>query len=263
MEFMVCLKGETDQHSYLSEIADLGAGIELGSYGLIGVKSQKDWDSRLEKHIMIMKQFPGKVAIHGPFIGIEYTHIDHLIRESIQCRIDMIFNVACTLKADRVILHSGYSMETEVFHLNELWISENINYWRNEICRWEKAGIEIVLENDVERSPDLLVDLIRTVKSPSLQLCLDIGHLHYFSPYSSSNWVSKMGSYLKHVHIHDNDQKADRHWSLGKGTFDFEAFYSSIENNTSNITLSIEVEGTMEDKMNDLRKVINRFKKLY
>ena len=51
---------------------------------------------------------------------------------------------------------------TEVFHLNELWISENINYWRNEICRWEKAGIEIVLENDVERSPDLLVDLIRT-----------------------------------------------------------------------------------------------------
>ncbi len=63
-----------------------------------------------------------------------------------------------------------------------------------------------------------------------------------------------MGSCLKHVHIHDNDQKADRHWSLGKGTFDFEAFYSSIENNTSNITLSIEVEGTMEDKMNENKK---------
>ncbi|MGB9800524.1 MAG: hypothetical protein ACPLUL_10565 [Thermanaerothrix sp.] len=100
MEFMVSLQGETDQHSYLSEIADLGAGIELGSYGLVGVKSQKDWDSRIEKHIMIVNKFPGKVAIHGPFIGIEYSHIDHLIRESIQHRIDMIFNVACTLKVN-------------------------------------------------------------------------------------------------------------------------------------------------------------------
>lgn len=261
MEFMVSLRGETDQHSYLSEIADLGAGIELGSYGLIGVRSQKDWDSTLEKHIAAVNKFSGKVAMHGPFIGIEYSHTDHLIRESIQHRIDMTFNAACTLKACRVILHSGYSIENEVFHLDESWLARNISYWKNEICRWEKAGIEIVLENDVEKSPELLVELVKTVNSPSLQLCLDIGHLHYFSPYSSSYWVNKMGSYLKHVHIHDNDQKADRHWPIGKGTFDFEAFYSSLENSTPDITLSVEVEGTMEDKMNDLRKIINRFKK--
>jgi sugar phosphate isomerase/epimerase len=261
MEFMVCLNGETDQHSYFSEIADLGAGIELGGYGLAGVRSQRDWDYRLEKHIMILNKFQGKAAMHGPFIGIEYSHIDHLIRESIQRRIDMTFNAACTLKVSRVILHSGYNLENEVFHLNEIWLNENINYWKKEICRWEKAGIEIVLENDVEKSPDLLIDLVKTVKSPSLQLCLDIGHLHYLSPYSSLDWVNRMGSYLKHVHIHDNDQKADRHWPIGKGTIDFEAFCSSIENNSPDITLSIEVEGTMEDKMNDLRRVINRFRK--
>lgn len=69
-----------------------------------------------------------------------------------------------------------------------------------------------------------------------------------------------MESYLKHVHIHDNDQKADRHWPIGKGIFDFQAFYSSIENNSLNTTLTIEVEGTMEEKMTDLQKIINRFK---
>lgn len=42
MEFMVCLNGETDQHSYLSEIAELGAGIELGGDGLNGVRSQNE-----------------------------------------------------------------------------------------------------------------------------------------------------------------------------------------------------------------------------
>ena len=261
MEFMVSLRGEIDEHSYLSEIADLGAGIELGGYGLIGVRSQKDWDSRIEKHILLVNKFPGKVAMHGPFIGMEYSHIDHLIRESIQHRIDMTFNAANTLKVNRVILHSGYSMENEVFFLNELWLAENVDYWKKEICRWEKAGLEIVLENDVEKSPDLLIDLVKAVNSPSLQLCLDVGHLHYLSPYSALDWVNRMGSYLKHVHIHDNDQKADRHWTIGKGTFDFEAFYPSIEKNSSNITLTIEVEGTMEEKINDLRKIINRFKK--
>jgi sugar phosphate isomerase/epimerase len=256
---MISLKGEINEYSYLPEIANLGAGIELGSYGLIGVRSQKDWVARLEKHIAMMNEFPGEIAIHGPFVGIEYTHIDHLIRQSIQKRIDMTFNVACILRAKRVILHSGYSLETEMFQLNELWLKENINYWKKEIYRWEKTGIEVVLENDVEKSPDLLVELVKAVNSSSLQLCLDVGHLHYFSPYLSVDWVNRMKSYLKHVHIHDNDQKADRHWPIGKGTFNFEDFYSSIENIISNITLSIEVEGTMEDKMNDLRKIINRF----
>jgi sugar phosphate isomerase/epimerase len=175
MEFMICFRGDTEQQAYLSEISNLGAGIELGSYGLVGIKSWQDWKARYAKHKAI-------------------------------------------------------------------------------------AGIEVGLENDVEKSPELLVRVVKAVNSPSLQLCLDVGHLHYLSSLAVSDWVKQMGGYLKHVHIHDNDQKADRHWPIGKGTFEFEAFYSSIETRGSNVTLSIEVEDSMEVKMNDLRKVINRFK---
>ena len=257
---MICLQGdETEQHACLSEINNLGAGIELGSYGLVGIKSWQNWKARLAKHKAIAKKFKGKMAIHGPFLGIEYAHIDHLIREVVQRRMDMTFNVAQNLKASRVILHSGYRLEHEIFQLDDLWVNRNIDYWKQEIIRWEKAGIEIVLENDVEKSPELLVRVVEAVKSPSLQLCLDVGHLHYISLIAASGWVKQMGTYLKHVHIHDNDRKADRHWSIGKGTFDFEAFYSSIETIESNITLSIEVEDTVEVKINDLRKVIDRF----
>jgi sugar phosphate isomerase/epimerase len=80
------------------------------------------------------------------------------------------------------------------------------------------------------------------------------------SSIAASDWVERMGAHLKHVHVHDNDRKADRHWPLGKGTFDFKAFYSSIETLQSKVTLSIEVEDTTEVKINDLRKIINRFK---
>ncbi len=261
LEYMICLQGEAEQHAYLPEISNLGAGIELGSYGLVGIKSWQDWKARFAKHKAIADKFQGKLAIHGPFLGIEYAHIDHLLCAAIQKRMDMTFNTARNLKASRVILHSGYRSENEIFQLDELWVNGNINYWKQEIKRWERAGIEVVLENDVEKDPELLVHLIEMVNSPSLQLCLDVGHLHYLSSIAAPDWVKRMGAYLKHVHIHDNDRKADHHWPIGKGTFDFEAFFSSIETCESNIILSIEIEDTMEVKINDLRKVMNRFKR--
>ena len=261
MEFMISMRGSIDQHVYLAEIEKLGAGIELGSYGLIGVKSPSEWDLKINEHKKIVEIFKGKKALHGPFIGIGYAHFDCLIRTAIQQRIDMIYSVACTLDVSRVILHSGHSMEYDVFHLNEDWLRDNIVYWMKEINRWEKAGIEIVIENETEKNPDLLIRLVEEVNSPSLNLCLDIGHSHYLSLLPTTDWVRKMGRFLKHIHIHDNDQNADRHWSIGKGNFDFDKFFEFIEDNVPNVTLSIEIGGTMEDRINDLKKVISRFKK--
>lgn len=261
MEFMISMRGSVDEQIYLNEIATLGSGIELGSYGLIGVKSQEEWDLKFKDHKKIAEIFNGKKAIHGPFIGMDYTHMDYLIRSAVQERMDMTYSVAIELGVIRVILHSGHGLNNDVFHLNDEWLSQNIDYWKNEISRWEKAGIEIVLENETESSPDLLIQLVETVNSKSLNLCLDIGHSHYLSSLSTTEWIKKMGSFLKHIHIHDNDQKADRHWSIGKGNFDFDEFYKAVEENLSEVTLTIEVGGSMQERINDLKKVINRFEK--
>ncbi len=37
MNLMICMRGEPEQLPFLTEIAELGAGIELGSYGMIGI----------------------------------------------------------------------------------------------------------------------------------------------------------------------------------------------------------------------------------
>jgi len=259
MNFMICMNGEPEQLSFLPEIARLGAGIELGSYGLVGVQSEQNWKKRFALHKTVRTQFHGITAIHGPFIGMEYAHIDHLIRETVQHRLDMTFDVAVKLETNRVVLHSGYKPENDLFKLQESWLKGNIEFWQKEIIRWADAGIGIVLENDTEKSPDLLVQLVNEVDNPFLGLCMDIGHQHVFSELDALEWVSRMGNRLFHIHLHDNDGTGDTHAPIGRGTIDFEPFYAAIMQQVPQATISLEVEDKMEVKMGDLCKLIAHF----
>ena len=259
MNLMICLRGEPEQLPYLPEIAGLGPGIELGSYGLVGIRSERDWERRFTLHQLIRAQFQGTIAVHGPFIGMEYAHIDHLIRAAILRRLDMTFDVAVKLKASRVVLHSGYKPENDLFRLQDSWLRGSIAFWQREIRRWTDAGIEIVLENDTEKLPDLLVQLVNEVDNSSLGLCMDIGHQHLFSELDSLEWVRRMGDRLFHIHLHDNDRTGDSHWSLGRGTIDFESFYDAVMKQVPQATFSLEVEDEMEVKMGDLRKLAGYF----
>jgi len=72
------------------------------------------WESRFTLHKAIRAQFDGTLAIHGPFLGMEYAHRDHLIRDVVQRRLDMMFDVAVNLKASRMVLHSGYTSEIDL-----------------------------------------------------------------------------------------------------------------------------------------------------
>jgi sugar phosphate isomerase/epimerase len=259
MNLMICMRGEPGQLPYLPEIAELGAGIELGSYGLVGVQSERDWETRFALHQAIRAQFQGAIAIHGPFIGMEYTHIDHLIREVVHRRLDMTFDVAVGLKASRVVLHSGYKPENDLFKLQDIWLKGSVGFWQREIHRWAEAGIVIVLENDIEKSPDILVRLVNEVDNPFLGLCLDIGHQHVFSELDALEWVRRIGHRLSHIHLHDNDGTSDSHWPIGRGTIDFEPFYTAIIKQVPHVTISLEVVDEMEVVMGDLRNLATRF----
>lgn len=259
MNVMLCMRGEPDEIPFLPEIAELGAGLELGSYGMIGIQSEQDWATRFTRHQAVRSQFLGTIALHGPFIGMEYAHIDHLICDVVNRRLDMTFDVAVKLKASRVILHSGCSRNIALFNLQDYWLKRNVEFWRKEIRRWADAGIAIVIENETEKEPDLLIRLIDEVNSPSLGLCLDIGHQHLFSELDASEWVRRMDQRLRHIHLHDNDRTGDKHWPLGRGMIDFEPFYAALMRQVPEVTISLEVDANIEAKMADLRHLATRF----
>lgn len=259
MNLMICLTGEPEQLPFLPEIAALGAGVELGSYGLVGIQSDRDWETRFTLHQALRAQFQGALALHGPFLGMEFAHRDHLFRETVNRRLDMTFDVVRKLTAGRLVLHCGYTPEIDLFKLQDSWLNRNVRFWQGEIHRWADAGVQVVLENDTQRSPDILVRLVNAVDHPFLGLCLDIGHQHVFSGLEANEWVRRMAPRLFHVHLHDNDRTDDRHWPLGRGTIEFEPFFSAIMQQVPQATLSLEVEDTMEAKMGDLRRLASRF----
>lgn len=110
----------------------------------------------------------------------------------------MTLDAAVKLRAARVVLHSGYRAEVDLFDLRGDWLERSTDFWQREIHRWADARIEVVLENDIDKSPDLLVRLVDGVNNPYLGLCLDVGHQHRFSDLDASEWVRRMGDRLWH-----------------------------------------------------------------
>jgi sugar phosphate isomerase/epimerase len=190
---------------------------------------------------------------------MEYAHQDYLINAVVNHRLDMTLDAAVKLEVCRVILHSGYNREIDLFKLPDDWLERAIGFWRQEIARWAEAGIEIAIENDTQEEPDILIRLVNAVDNPFLGLCLDIGHQHMFSELDAVEWVHRMRNHLTHVHLHDNDGTGDLHWSPGRGNIDFEPFFAALTQWTPQVTLSLEVIDTMEVKMGDLRSLAAGF----
>jgi sugar phosphate isomerase/epimerase len=88
---------------------------------------------------------------------------------------------------------------------------------------------------------------------------MDIGHQHFFSELDAVEWVRRMQNRLLHVHLHDNDGTGDKHWSIGRGTIDFEAFFAALMRYVPQATISLEVVDKMDVRMSDLRKLAGHF----
>ena len=62
MNLMMCMRGKSEQLSFLKEITELGTGIELGSYGVIGIRPEQNWETRFAMHGTVRNLFQGTMA---------------------------------------------------------------------------------------------------------------------------------------------------------------------------------------------------------
>ena len=53
-------------------------------------------------------------------------------------------------------------------------------------------------------------------------------------------WAELFGSYIKHVHVHDNMGDRDAHWGLGKGNLDYKKVIKTIKKNNPKVSFTIE-----------------------
>ncbi len=202
-------------------------GLELGSYTL--------WpqviDPQGRRHIRSL------AAEHGIDLSIHFIHrgvapASHQPERRARHRdeLEQTLEIACDIGARVVVVHPGPIDCPGVAPARapepvrrEAW--ENLRGFLEETApKAQEAGVVICVENlhhapgQVIQSYAELLELVRAVSSPAVQITLDIGHADLADGITSA--LDTFAPYLRHIHIHDCDGQRD-HLEIGLGNLDF------------------------------------------
>jgi sugar phosphate isomerase/epimerase len=103
---------------------------------------------------------------------------------------------------------------------------------------WWGAGAAAV-------DPHARVELAKSFNSESVKVSLDTGHANY--AFGSTHgqpvdyYVRAAGDMLAHVHLHDTDGHADRHWAPGEGNIAWMEVFRALSHLTSQPRLILEL----------------------
>ena len=115
-------------------------------------------------------------------------------------------------------------------------------------------------------TPEQIMRFIKEINSPYMRMCLDTGHCSVFglSPADAVRMIGK--EYLRALHVHDNDGRADRHMLPGQGVIDWEDFARALAEIGCECPVSIEtsVSGKVPADQRDAaeRELANIAKKI-
>lgn len=188
--------------------------------------------------------FSGRLGIHGPVITQSFISPDPLITEVIQRRYTQALQACEAIGATHMVIHSpflflGHAHPRTV----DLSIEQAGEALRKTIIQAERAGCILVVENTWDRSPDVLLRLIRAVNSSYLRLSLDTGHAAVTSREGglpADRWIAQAGDLLAHVHLNDTDGFADRHLPVGRGNINWYSVFAEVSRLTSAPRLIME-----------------------
>ena len=151
--------------------------------------------------------------LHGPFNELFPCAIDPKARRLAAQRYRQACGLAASYGADKVVIHAGFV--PNVYY--PCWYTEqSILFWR-EFLKDMPENRTICLENVMESDPAWMRDIVKEVNDPRLAICLDVGHANVCSRIPVSGWLETLGPWIRHFHIHNNDSRADTHYSLGAG----------------------------------------------
>lgn len=180
-----------------------------------------------------------KITFHAPFMDLRPGALDETIRRASLDRIKEAFDLAPFFHPLKIVCHAGFDERYYVFG-EDLWLESSVKTWKELLAVAEDCRTVIALENTYERNPDMLRRLLDALASENICFCLDVGHFNVFSYEPLSQWVSALGEYLRHLHLHDNFGRQDEHLPVGKGTFPFTELFATLKRKRIKPTITLE-----------------------
>jgi sugar phosphate isomerase/epimerase len=169
-------------------------------------------------------------AVHLPFLDLHPGSPDAFVRKASCKRLQEGLEVARVYKPVHLIAHTGYQ-EHYADCFSE-WSSLALDSWRSILRVWPDHP-QIFFENVYCREPGVMHDFLSEIHEESSGFCMDVGHWYSFARGANSRnfalWLQKLGSYLGHVHLHDNSGMRDQHLGLGNGSVPWHEVFSTLE----------------------------------
>lgn len=231
------LLGEEEMRSLL---AQTGAGIESILFSV--ADNLDDFDATLERESERQERLGHPpLSLHGPFLDLNPMAFDFSVRRVTMARFNQAYEAACVLGADRVVFHS--CMIPTVYFLQG-WAERMIEFWLEFFEG--KSGIQVCMENVLDREAAPLAEVVRGVGRPDFGICLDVGHAHCYSDLSLDAWLDALGGVISHVHLHDNDGSHDQHRGLGRGTIGWDHVIARLSTENPAATWTVECANAKE-----------------
>lgn len=227
---------------YISTIApdavrvakEYGLNLEIAEYCTAWNMDEKF--DRVDK--VVQKKLKGipRSTLHGPYNELFPCAIDKKARELAAFRYRQAIDLAKRYGSTKVIIHGGYNG----WLYYPVWYTEqSILFWKEFLK--EEPGVEISLENVLEREPAWLLDIIKGVEDLRLRMCLDIGHVSSYSHISVMDWLETCAPYISHFHVHNNDGSRDQHNALTDGRIQMKEFLLRAEELCPAATFTLEL----------------------
>ena len=201
------------------------------------------WRDALQGH-------SGPRGIHGPFFGLDLSNPDAEIRAIIQARLNKGLDIAQTLGAGWMVVHSPFTFWHSLNYTNYPQLRGKLfdaaaDCLAPVLARAADAGITLMLENIDDTAPADRGDLVTQINHPALKLSVDTGHAdlahaNYGAP-PVVDFLNQAGADLAHIHLQDVDGHADRHWHPGDGRINWRPVMDLLANHPARPHLLLEV----------------------
>lgn len=178
-------------------------------------------------------------TIHAPFMDLNPGSPEPLIRGVTSHRFSQVMDAAEILKPVSMVFHPGYDRWRQGDSQEE-WLGYCLDTFKPVLERGIRVGTVINVENIFETEPSTIKGLLDAMDSSYFRHCFDVGHWNLFKSVGMEEWFSVLGSYIAHVHVHDNHGLRDDHMPLGDGNIDFDLYFRLMKQYAPGAVYAIE-----------------------
>jgi sugar phosphate isomerase/epimerase len=223
--------------------------LEIQDFGRFEVLNG-DWRSLASEIKKCLAGYPGRLGLHGPFMGLPINSEDPDVRAVVNRRMHQALDVCDHIGATQMVVHSPYTSwnyanfqwkpNARETHIRRIHLT-----LQDVVERARSIGCVLVMENVEDKDPFERINTVRSFDSPAIRASVDTGHANFLhhcagAPMAHA-FITAAGEMLEHVHIQDTDASGDRHWLPGDGNIAWEDVFAALGTNPGNPRLLLEV----------------------